>query len=678
MKKFILFAVAATMFAACANENDLAESTPQAANETDANLISFDAYMQRSTTRAGVTGDASTAALQTGGSMVDAGFGVFGYYTDNFDYTPLYVPNFMYNEQVKWQSTEFKYNLPKYWPNEHGSAATSADMDRVSFFAYLPWVNTDPATGMLVDGSGDIIPSDNAEMQYGITGMKRNSLQGDPTIQYVAAFDQAKCVDLCWGVVGSGQTWNTNSESAKTMTEGLPWLNVRKPDGAATDANKVKFTFKHALAQLDVTVKTDFTTGWEPTDETKTKVWVRSIRFTGIAKKAALNLNNPKAGIARWIDYYGTNELEMGESVIIYDGRKDGSEGVEGAEAINEAVLGLNPEIVQVEGQISDNAWLSSGAGVQPGVTSSETKLFRNNSAPATAVYVIPTGEKMNVEIVYDIETIDTKLPTMLSDGETHGSTIENRIIKQAVFNKLESGKKYTLNLILGLKDVKFNAEVSTGWTDEESSDAELPSNMPKFTAATSDADFDFAVPATGVTDLQVRLTGFGASETITPTKDGTYITDTPTGTEADAQGALVGTFTVPTNNTVIKKEDGWVKWSGSGKHVQLNIKQEPHALGLGTKAIAIDATEIELTSTATEINWSTNVPKENVKVTRNNTPLDVVTETPGSGQIQWDATNNKLILNSAVAADDTFIITIKAGDAAEESVTRKIPFTLP
>ena len=479
VKKLFLFAAAAALFAACTSDElpqQTAQQTPQ-----DNGAVTFDAYMQRSVTRAGWTGDATTAELQktADGTLGASGFGVFGYYTDNFDYTPLYQPNFMYNERVKWDAATpagFKYGVTKYWPNEHGDKAQSADKDRVSFFAYLPWVDTESATGMLKD-----VDVSDPTKQWGIMGMKRNSLQGDPVIQYISSFDQSKSVDLCWGVVGASQEWTTNSETSKTMTAGLPWLNVRKPDGAgAADASKVNFYFQHATAKMIVTVKTDNTSDWIATDDaTKTRVWIRSIRFTGMAKKAALNLNNPVANKARWIDYYGTNEMEMGESVTVYDGRKDGSEGVAGAESVNETVLGLNPQLIQDENQLSTGAWVTSGGSERTGVPSaSAVNLFCNNTSAATAVYVIPTGEKVDVEIVYDVETIDDKLPVYLSDGETHGSSVENRIMKKNVFAKLESGKSYTLNLILGMKDVKFTASVNDTWETGATENVNLPQNQ--------------------------------------------------------------------------------------------------------------------------------------------------------------------------------------------------------
>ena len=556
MKKIFFFAAAAALLAACASDELKVDAQQQTPQESDA--VSFSAYLQRATTRAGKTGSIDNTTL----TASDAGFGVFGYYTDNFDYTPLYTPNFMYNEKVYYDAAAYKYDLTKYWPNEHGSQAQSADQDRVSFFAYAPYVEVDPSTGMLAE-SGTLLEASDEKLQWGITGMKRNTLQGDPIIQYISSFDQSKCVDLCWGTTGAADvTWGTNG-STQTIKGGYPWLNVRKPSGVVGDDSRVKFYFQHALAKLAVTVKTDFSDGWTITKPAQTKVWVRSIRFTGIAHKAALNLNNPKTAAinkARWMDYYGTNELELGESVTVYDGRKDGSEGVLDAIAPNEAVLGLNPEIVQVEGQISAGAWTSTGSS-KSGVTDTPVNVFRNGDVAAEYVYVIPTGEKVTVEIVYDIETIDDKLPTMLSDGETPGSTIENRISKTVTFGasttKLESGKSYSLNLILGLKDVQFTAEVNNEWVNGGSGDAYLPNN--KLSVAAGATNVPLTIPWNTTAFTEFTVSGLTNGSTVTATKDGDLITTCPslTSSPVDASGIITVSGGSMSANESVKKKTG-------------------------------------------------------------------------------------------------------------------------
>ena len=693
MKKFLLFAAAAALFAACASDELNVQNEQQTAQDDGA--ITFDAYMQRSVTRAGVAGEASSTALQSDATdLGKAGFGVFAYYTDNFDYTPLYQPNFMYNEHVKWDGSAFKYDLTKYWPNEHGSQAQSADQDRVSFFAYAPYVEVDPSTGMLAK-SGSLLEASDPELQWGITGMKRNTLQGDPVIQYISSFEESKCVDLCWGTTGSTDvTWGTNG-STQTIKAGYPWLNVRKPNGIASDA-KVKFNFQHALARLKVNVKTDFTGGWETTEATKTKVWVRSIRFTGIAHKAALNLNNPKtmnSNKARWIDYYGTNELELGESVTVYDGRKDGSEGVLDAIAPNEAVLGLNPVIVQVEDQVEPDGnsfkWKStSKAGV---TTADDVNAFNTSNY----VYVIPTGEKITVEIVYDIETIDEKLPTLLSDGETPGSSVENRISKAISFgtgkNVFENGKSYVLNLILGMKDVKFTADVVDGWGDEVSGDAYLPNNLPSYAAA-NPGSTTTAYVAADATEYKFAVTGLNKEEVVAIT--GSTLASDPvvyakndfSGTtgKASASGvAFVKAASFTANTDVVIKSLGIAALTGdvSGNKANVTIVQLASPLGLEVPDTKTESPSYIYKNSHNDNTLWQKTPLDPasvapyVKVWVDDVEYTVTTGTadtpaPGASEAYFNTNSGKLTFNSISypTEDQVIKITIKTGDAPAET----------
>ena len=120
-------------------------------SESDANLATDDDNTTpRSVTRAGLPKEITTGSLQTGDHK-DAGFGVFGYYTDGEDYASANTfPNFMYNQQVKWDGSVWKYEPVKYWPNEYGQSATSDDVDRVTFFSYAPWITVTPSTGVPV------------------------------------------------------------------------------------------------------------------------------------------------------------------------------------------------------------------------------------------------------------------------------------------------------------------------------------------------------------------------------------------------------------------------------------------------------------------------------------------------------------------------------------------------
>ena len=481
MKKNHLFSVllAAAMVTSCASDRSSSEPTVSSntgqGSGNDSIPVMFEGYQSRNVTRSGWAGVLDLDQLKETEAN-GGGFGVFAYYTDLKKYDRTYVPNFMYNQGVFWNSTTgiWEYSPIMYWPNEYGFDASSDDEDHVTFFAYAPFAeNASPAAGSVDDAS------------YGITGFSRNNATGDPMVKYIASFEPSKSVDLCWGVVPSDKTsWaKIQNGSTQTLAEGLPWLDVERPMEAATQvgatsSSRIKFKFNHALAQLNVQIDTDadittHTTGVDALG-TETKVYVRSISFTGIALKGALNLNNTTPNQALWLDYSCTTDLAFGQSVTVHDGRRDSREGVLGAEASNETPSGLNPNIIQ-------------NSTPTDGVTHEYQNLFKPTSSdPAVAleeaVCVIPTGEAMTITIVYDVETINPDLTTYISDGATHGMSIENRITKTVSFNNvagagLESNKRYALKLHLGMNSVKFDAEVQDWVSTTVNGEGWLPSN---------------------------------------------------------------------------------------------------------------------------------------------------------------------------------------------------------
>ena len=449
-----MFAAAATVFAACSQNDELSAPAAGLKSSVETNAVGFDVYAGRGVTRAGVPGDITNTTIKT------SGFGVFGYYTDNGEYDEnISTPNFMYNQQITHDGSAWTYEPVKYWPNEYGSNAVSDETDKLTFFAYGPYVDVIPSTGKI-----------SSDADWGITGLTRNTASGDPLVKYIVSFDPAKSVDLVWGTVANETaytSWAKTQGGNQTLTAGLPWLNVERPADATGASQKVKFDFKHATSKLNVQIayyadKQDNSSS-EEIAAADTKIYVRSITFTGIATKGALNLNNTVAGEALWMSYNGCDDLENSESVTVFDGRKDGKEGVSGAVASNEKITGLNTAVISNDGNTT------------AGVTKTLQNLFKD-TAP---VYVIPTGEAVSVEIVYDVETADTKLADVLSDGTTHGSSIENRIKKDiTAFASFENGKAYTLNLYLGMNSVKIDATVSDWDSTTAAEDADLPANQ--------------------------------------------------------------------------------------------------------------------------------------------------------------------------------------------------------
>ena len=464
MRKFYLFAAAAVLFTACVKTQNLDEVATIGADGT---AVSFDVYTARAT-KAGKPQEITTDKLKAG-----PGFGVFAYYTDNGKYDQYVKPNFMYNQQVKWNSTPqvWAYEPVKYWPNETGDAAVSDDMDYVTFFAYAPYVNAEPSTGAVIlpyPLPSAVTLDETVEQHRNITGMISNSATGDPKIKYIVDWNPATSVDLLWGVQSAG-------------TEiGLPFLNQLKPK----TADKTNFELKHALAKLNVQIDA-VVDAVLPAGSGQlaagTKIYVRSITFEGFAAKGTLNLNNSVKDIPLWVDYAGIDNL-VAEPVTIYDGRKDGKEGYLDGEAAREKVLGLNPVIVQ--------SVPYGNANETAGVTNTAVNLFvpiDPTAVPVSAtdpIYVIPNGDPMKVTIVYDVETKDEKLAGYLSDGITHGSTIENTITKAIkVSNAIDAanvvmnaGRAYTITLHLGMTSVKVEASVNE-WTSGNNVAVDTPAN---------------------------------------------------------------------------------------------------------------------------------------------------------------------------------------------------------
>ena len=694
MRKIYFLAALATMLAACSSNDKLdTGQDPQQPVASAEVPVGFDAYTQRGITRAGqaevMTLDKLRKAKADGG-----GFGVFGFYTDNNEYDPQSQPNFMYNQGVfdanaGVGTADWAYDPVKYWPNEYGTTAISDDADKVSFFAYAPYVEVIPSTGKIA-GTAD-------DAKWGIAGMSRNSASGDPLIKYIASFDQSKSVDLLWGVCDD-TNWSTvapgsNDDYMQQLEAGKPWLNVLRPQlhtGTATD-QRLKFQFKHALSQLSVNVNTFADNNAANDVNAKTRIYIRSIKFNGFAMKGALNLNNTEKNKALWLDFNGTADLENGEAVTVFDGRKDGKEGATGSDATNEKVLGLNPQFVQDENQViidgGVSRWLAVGDPTyatdnHAGVTSTLTSLFRKWDgakyvASTEPVMVIPTGDAMEVEIVYDVETIDANLANYVSDAKTNGSSIENRISKKVTFGgdgKLENGKHYTLNLHLGMNSVKFDADVSDWQEGSAELPIDLPSNMPQFAAASPGAAATVNLPAT-TTLFEFAITGLNGGESVTAPADNGNFTGA-TSVAANSAGIAFESITIVANDKVTDQAAVDMTWTGnaSGKEAILSFVQKAHALELDVNGVPTDGdADIVLKSGANGIDWTNDIDPTagDIVVKKNGTALDYAAAA-AAGKFTWTAADHKITLftGEEVKSGDIFEITVKAGDAPAETIT--------
>ena len=473
MKRYITL-IAAAALVACSNEE---LSTPDNALVSKEAPVNFEVYTQRGVTRAGAPGDIDNDNIGT------HGFSVFAYYTAGDQYSQKATPNFMYNEHVTKVGDDWKYEPVKFWPNEYGSNAKSDEIDRLSFFAYAPWTNVDPTTG-------NVVGTTEKEQSYNIVSVNKHGATGDPMVKYVVDTDPATSVDLLWGVAAANPAnYYKAIQGTVDITPGKPFIDLVKPNDPAND--KLSFNLKHALAKVKVTIDyiddAETPAGNSKTiDPAETRIYVRNFKMTGFALKGALNLNNTDAEKPLWKDFDGAKDLAFDE-IVFQDGRKDGKEGETNGAQTNETPQGLNKDII--ENYSAPTTPNTFGSQKTSGVTATPKLLFggtynptSTNAAKEGFFYVIPRngGSGVDIEIAYDVETIDRKLVGKISDNETHGISIENVISKEKIFGDnvdFEPGKVYEIKIHIGMTSMKVDAEVLP-WDAVNSQNVDLPANQ--------------------------------------------------------------------------------------------------------------------------------------------------------------------------------------------------------
>ena len=334
-----MFATAALMLAACSSEDDIVQSGGSLTQLGSADAVGFDVYTPAATnvTKAGLEGTMTTNRMQR--SEADGGgFGVYAYLTedavaaagDGANATPYGggAPNFMVNEKILWNNTNlgWYYSPLKYWPNETDNDSqttpaamtgdgTNTELDRLTFFAYAPYV----AAGAAPTGITAI--TDNA-------GKLNSNSVTDPTIAWtatanVADFNPNEGVDLLWGVAPSGGlSYTAVNGWTVTRNEGTPLLNMIKPNVNTS----MKFLFQHALARFGVTVvaAVDQVAPGGKLDP-NTKITVNTVKISGLfGTQGELNLNNGvNANIANWTKIQGddvndvTTTISTEQSIVV-------------------------------------------------------------------------------------------------------------------------------------------------------------------------------------------------------------------------------------------------------------------------------------------------------------------------------------------------------------------------
>lgn len=465
-KRLFMFATAALMLAACSNDGEVAVNDG-AQLQSGSGAVAFDIYTSSATKAGDPLGVMTTEQLK----IADKGFGVFAMYQDGVDYNTSLKPNFMFNEHVHWNSG-WTYEPLKYWPNEtindsqtppHQATAT-APKDKLSFFAYAPYVNLTGTGTMTVNiaGSGTeaaYIGSPSVETS-GIISYTKEDKAGNPLVEYGVSSDPDNNVDLLWGVAPAGMSYTDVSGGTTTAPVGLPLKDMVKPD----KDQKMKFLFQHALSRIGLTVVSAIDQ-IAPGDDggiyknTETRVLIEEVTIWGeFGTRGVLDLNNGSKNVANWIEASVNRawSTEVAPQFTISGDRL--AESLRYDDATITSIASDASKFTELkEGVLPSEKTLMEADG------SSKPRYFMVIPSPLPAV---ETG--FYVKIKYHVITKDTKLTGNVSN-------VTNTITRRADIH-FENGKSYNLKLILGLTSVKLDATVAD-WQVADDSEVYLPQN---------------------------------------------------------------------------------------------------------------------------------------------------------------------------------------------------------
>lgn len=481
MKKTFLAitALAAMLFAGCTSSDELTTLESIKTADNTPTPVQFGTYMGKAgATRItiGKTGDMTTTTLQAAEGS-GGGFGVFGYYTKNTDYTynqSAFKPNFMYNQGVFYNSTKWEYSPVKYWPNGLNDQASAVGGDdatltaggKVSFFAYAPYVATATISGS--SGTDD-----------GIVGVSANTLQGNPTITY--KMPSTNMVDLLWGTANSsGLALDGSTQAGSTLSDNTTTNGAATPVHYSVNADitkqqidgAVRFNFIHALAKvggsandgvaggLQIMLDIDALSGGTAEDA-NTKVTVKSIKIS-----TDLNDDGDYDDTDEKISTKGTLDLATGLwTISAAPGDQAGFTQIIDRAGTSPASA-LNTDIAEPASW--DATWANNTVN---GVKIAPKNVYAAGSQENSPLLFFPgQTPKLRFTINYIVRTQDTKL-----DGGY--SYVEQTVAKVVTFGApVIINKKYNIIIHLGLTSVKFDATVAS-WSADIDDDGDVDSS---------------------------------------------------------------------------------------------------------------------------------------------------------------------------------------------------------
>lgn len=398
MKKRLLFAAALVALGISSCTQD--ESVKNQSNDA----IRFGTYVDRSTKGTVLTNDDPSTAGVT--PLKDAAFGILGYYTIDAWATAgaTATPNFMYNEQIVWNSiiaANWGYAPVKYWSN--------VDAQKYSFFAYAPY---------------EASPSDGANK--GIT-LSANNTQNRPTIGFAIKSAPENMIDLVCGQM---------MDQTKT-------------------SDAITFNLKHQLTRVTFDAKTDITTD-EGKETGNTYVIVKAVKFVK---------NDEAAGASQSTGLFASGTYTFGTTSSNSTNTDHAQDGVWSALSAQATDYALTSILVEGSGKLGDAGTgydKSAGVVVQNGAAA--TTLFDANEylflLPPNGSTGIADTKDIYVEVTYDIVTVDPAL--------VNGYTVSSNNVKTVALTDgtLVQGKAYKFVLEFGLTEVKVSGTV-VNWDPE-------------------------------------------------------------------------------------------------------------------------------------------------------------------------------------------------------------------
>ena len=407
-----LMLLMSVLITACSGSDDGGAVTPPTPDISEM-AISFTTDMNemRTATKGAVNNLEALKALPEG-------FGVFAYLTESTLWAAAKSetatkPDFMYNQPVRWLTSDWTYSPLKYWPNKTDNAARY-----VSFFAYAPFIE---------------------QSDYETSGIIGMTDAGDlsPHIIYQLG-DAGSQVDLLYA-------------SAADMT--------RNGSGLFEESGyqKVPFTFHHALACMDVYICRVYDevtkTGNKPAVEKQAKLFVAKLTLTGkgddtFPVKGKLSLED---GTWSATDVVANTKasLDFGEPV---------TGGKYGVNAFNEQLSGTASSDADYIRVRELDKWEKDGYGVDE-----QERLLTDKALP---LMFFPQEITFTPSIQYSMIVQDNELAlsTLTDSKDNKYSRVVNTITGNDVTINFEKGKRYKLLVTLGVETVQFEVVSVVDW----------------------------------------------------------------------------------------------------------------------------------------------------------------------------------------------------------------------